>query len=360
MKTKTMRSRSRAARRVAPALLAPATLTLALLAAGPAGAQGTANVANPTARFLSPGAKQVSLTVCNANGCDSVQQTVHVLDPLPRILGMPAVPARLGLGQELPLQAATAGRPPLNARWVMARTGNPSSFLPGNPALLQTAGMPLGSYLLKLELDNVDGSTVSSDLPLDIVRMTFADVPPSLGVWQFVETVFSHGVTSGCGGVPLRYCPDGSVTREQMAVFLLRSKEGPAYLPPPCDTPVFADVPCSSPLAPWINELAARGVTGGCGNGNYCPTAKTSRAQMSVFLLRAKEGPAFVPPACTTARFADVPCSDPFAPWINEVAARGISSGCGGSNFCPTGLVSRGSMAVFLTVNFALPTPQLM
>ncbi len=45
---------------------------------------------------------------------------------------------------------------------------------------------------------------------------------------------------------------------------------------------------------------------------------------------------------------------------MNEVAKRGISSGCGGGNFCPAGLVNRGSMAVFLTVNFTLPTPQLL
>jgi PKD repeat protein len=337
-------------------------LALAGAAWAPAArAQGaSATVVNPTARFNSPGVKQVSLTVCNSSGCDSTQRVVNVLDPLPRILTLPAVPARLGAGQTMSLLATTAGRPPLNHRWVVARTGSPSLFLPGNPALLSTANLALGSYQVKLELDNVDGSTVSSNLPLDVVRMTFADVPPSLGVWQFVETIFDRGVTSGCGGLPVRYCPDGSVTREQMSVFLLRAKEGPAYLPPPCLTQVFADVPCTNPFAAWINELAAREVTGGCGNGNYCPTAKTSRGQMAVFLLRAKEGPAYTPPACTVAMFADMPCSDPFAPWVNEIAARGISSGCGGGNFCPAGLVSRGSMAVFLTVNFTLPTPQLL
>ncbi len=317
-------------------------------------------VANPVVRFNSPGAKQVSLTACNDNGCDSAQQVVNVLDPLPRILTLPAVPARLGAGQSMNLLATTAGRPPLNHRWVVARTGSPSLFLPGNPALLSTTALALGSYQVKLEIDNLDGSTVSANLPLDVVRMTFADVPPSMGIWQFVETIFSRGVTSGCGGLPVRYCPDGSVTREQMSVFLLRAKEGPTYLPPPCTAQVFDDVPCSNPFAAWINELAARGITGGCGNDNYCPTAKTSRGQMAVFLLRAKEGPAYTPPACTLQQFADMPCTDPFAPWVNEVAKRGISSGCGGGNFCPAGLVNRGSMAVFLTVNFTLPTPQLL
>jgi hypothetical protein len=47
---------------------------------------------------------------------------------------------------------------------------------------------------------------------------------------------------------------------------------------------VFADVPCSHPFAPWINELVRRGITGGCGGGLYCPAAVNPRGQMAVFL----------------------------------------------------------------------------
>jgi len=75
------------------------------------------------------------------------------------------------------------------------------------------------------------------------------------------------------------------VTRDQMAIFLLRTLEGPAYLPPACSSPTFTDVPCSSAFAAWIYELVARQVTGGCGNGRYCPTSSVNRAQMSVFLV---------------------------------------------------------------------------
>jgi hypothetical protein len=70
-----------------------------------------------------------------------------------------------------------------------------------------------------------------------------------------------------------------------MAVFLLASKEGTGYAPPACVTPMFGDVPCSNPFAAWINELAVRGVTGGCGGGNYCPIDPVTRGQMSVFLV---------------------------------------------------------------------------
>ena len=80
---------------------------------------------------------------------------------------------------------------------------------------------------------------------------------------------------------------------------------------------------------------------------------------MAVFLLKAFEGAGYTPPACTTPTFNDVPCSDPFAPWIEELAGRGITAGCGGGNYCPASPVSRSQMAVFLTKTWTLPVPTL-
>ena len=54
--------------------------------------------------------------------------------------------------------------------------------------------------------------------------------------------------------------------------------------PPACAAPPFADVPVTSPFCRWIAELARRGVVSGCGGGNYCPSASVTREQMSVFL----------------------------------------------------------------------------
>jgi len=160
------------------------------------------------------------------------------------------------------------------------------------------------------------------------------------------------GISAGCGGG--NYCPANTVTRAQMAVFLLRSKGGPLFTPPSCVTPTFADVPCSSPFAPWVDELAARSVTAGCAGGNYCPASSVTRAQMSVFLLRTFEGSTYTPPPCVTPTFSDVPCSSGFARWIEELVRRGITAGCGGGQYCPATPVTRGQMAVFLTVTFGL------
>jgi hypothetical protein len=142
-----------------------------------------------------------------------------------------------------------------------------------------------------------------------------------------------------------------------MSVFLLRAREGSAYTPAACTAAPFTDVPVSSPYCRWVRELVNRGVTGGCGNGRYCPITAASRAEMAVFLLITKEGSGYAPPACTTAPFADVPASSPYCRWIRELVNRGITSGCGNGNYCPDAPVTRGSMAVFLATTFAMTVP---
>jgi hypothetical protein len=184
----------------------------------------------------------------------------------------------------------------------------------------------------------------------------FNDVPAGSPFCPFIEELVRRGITSGCGGG--NYCPSASVTRAQMAVFLLRTLEGSGYTPPPCvpGQETFNDVPASSPFCPWIEELARRGITGGCGGGNYCPSASVDRAQMAVFLLRTLEGSGYTPPPCVPGQemFNDVPASSPFCPFIEELARRGITGGCGGGNYCPSASVTRAQMAVFLVRTFSI------
>ena len=73
-----------------------------------------------------------------------------------------------------------------------------------------------------------------------------------------------------------------------MAVFLLRAKYGAGYAPPAA-TGVFADVPLGAFAVDWIEQLAIEGITSGCGGGNYCPGDSVTRAQMAVFLVRTFE-----------------------------------------------------------------------
>jgi hypothetical protein len=182
---------------------------------------------------------------------------------------------------------------------------------------------------------------------------SFADVAPAGGFYRFVETLLHRGVTAGCGAA--QYCPAASSTREQMAVFVLVAKEGLGYSPAACGAvPMFGDVPPSSPFCRWIEELARRGVVGGCSAGSFCPSAAVTRDQMAVFVLRTLD-PALVPPACAPPNtYPDVPETSAFCPWIEELTRRAVVSGCGGGNYCPAAPVTRQQMAVFIAVTFAL------
>ena len=181
---------------------------------------------------------------------------------------------------------------------------------------------------------------------------TFSDAGGN-GFEDVISTLVANQVTAGCGtGV---YCPDANITRAQMAVFLLKGKYGICYAPPPATGTVFPDVPANAFAAAWIEALADEGITGGCGGGNYCPGNPVTRQQMAVFLMKAEHGASFLPPACTQV-FTDVPCSSPFAPWIKQLAAESVTGGCGdGSTYCPLNNATRAQMAAFIVKTFSLP-----
>jgi hypothetical protein len=181
---------------------------------------------------------------------------------------------------------------------------------------------------------------------------TFADVPTSNPFFHYVETIFQLGITGGC--TTGNYCPGNPVTRAQMAVFLLKAEHGSAYTPPDC-TGVFGDVPCPSTFAPWIEKLAAEGITGGCGGNNYCPNSTVTRKQMAPFLMKTLYGSSHTPPAATGV-FIDVPVGNLFAPWIEELYSLGITGGCVASplSYCPDNPNTRAQMAVFLVKTFNL------
>ncbi len=181
----------------------------------------------------------------------------------------------------------------------------------------------------------------------------FLDVPQGDIFHSYVEKVFRHGITAGCSGG--NYCRNNAVTRAQMAVFLLKAEHGSGHAPPSC-TGIFADVPCPGPYTDWIEELAAEGITSGCGGGNYCPNTPVTRQQMAVFLLKTEHGSAYTPPGCAGI-FDDVPCPGQYSDWIERLSAEGVTGGCSVMPplYCPTASNTRGEMAVFLVKTFSLP-----
>jgi len=191
-------------------------------------------------------------------------------------------------------------------------------------------------------------------LSFPVSAQTFGDVPDDHWAFSFVESLGASGITAGCGGG--NYCPGEPVTRAQMAVFLERGIHGSNYAPPSAAGDVFQDVGAGDFAASFIEQLFDDGITAGCGNNNYCPDSVVSRAQMAVFLLRAKYGAGYSPPLAT-GMFDDVPLNYWAVRWIEQLAAEGITAGCGGDNYCPDSDVNRDQMAVFLVRTFELDNP---
>ncbi len=118
--------------------------------------------------------------------------------------------------------------------------------------------------------------------PPAVTQTRFNDVDPDGFYASFVERMAELDVTSGCGDGS-GYCPNETVTRSQMAVFLSR-----AYNLPEGPDPGFADVPEDAWYGTAVAKLAASGITSGCGDGTgFCPNDDTTRGQMATFLWRA-------------------------------------------------------------------------
>jgi S-layer family protein len=62
-------------------------------------------------------------------------------------------------------------------------------------------------------------------------------------------------------------------------------------------------------------------------------------------------------PSPATATFSDVPTTHPFFRAIEALNASGITGGCGNGNFCPDKTVTRGEVAKFLAVALGLQWP---
>ncbi len=185
----------------------------------------------------------------------------------------------------------------------------------------------------------------------------FNDVPVGYWAQLEIEGIRKAGITDGCLVNPLRYCPEAQLLRSQMAVFLVKAAAGSTYTPPAC-TGIFADVPCPSQFANWIEDLYHRGITAGCTVSplQYCPNNSVSNTQMAIFLLRSKEGASYQPPPCSAPPFLDVSCAATgSAAWIVEAARRQLALSCAPGSFCPDTPLTRAQMAVLLARGFDFP-----
>ena len=161
-----------------------------------------------------------------------------------------------------------------------------------------------GSHV-HFELHKPDGTVVNPTPYVDAAFRLTAPLPTEqegsfwdddYSVHRFaIDKIADVGITKGCNPpVNDRFCPDGKVTREQMAAFLTRAfgytDDGGGGL--------FTDT-AGSTFSSDIDKLATAGVTLGCNppdNDRFFPSDLVQRDQMASFLARALGLPAIAPP----------------------------------------------------------------
>ncbi len=180
------------------------------------------------------------------------------------------------------VQYADTG-PPQLARYLISAAQS--------PVLITAVGLPPGAVLDQVEFDACDDRpTTGSPMTLFVFdspnNPPIADLPSfQPGCWAVMtptELAYTVGDTKLVASVVFGAPYGDSQTRILGATFSYHLQ-----VSPPPATPTFADVPSSDPAFADVEALAASGITGGCGGGNFCPTNPVTRRQMAVFLAKA-------------------------------------------------------------------------
>ncbi len=136
--------------------------------------------------------------------------------------------------------------------------GNPLQYGPLNGVLRSQ----MAAFLLRAEHGSGYVPPACGPLPSPPFAPAsyFVDVPcPGPGgpgnFSDFIYQLAQEGITTGCNPAQLKFCPSDTVSRAQMAIFLLRAEHGSGYVPPACGplpqppfpASSFTDVTCPGP-----------------------------------------------------------------------------------------------------------------
>jgi hypothetical protein len=182
------------------------------------------------------------------------------------------------------------------------------------------------------------------------VTVHFRDLPlDQFGGW---EVWWMQGLFRGCNPPEnTLFCPDGFVTRGQMAALLVRYRDGlgsPVFDLAPATRDYFTDDD-GHVFEDEINRLREAGITWGCNppaNSRYCPDQHLTRAQMASFLVRALYWTSHNPKDVFVDDEHSIHEQD-----INRIANMDVTRGCNPptyDHFCPDSYLRRDEMAVFL------------
>jgi hypothetical protein len=159
-------------------------------------------------------------------------------------------------------------------------------------AWIATVNLPSGALITGLDLEACDGDATNQ---FGFAMVQFSS-PVQTGT--LVSPTFASGATPGCGVFPIAMSRTVNNATEKLA-FDINAQPGTnlgfttgrvhykLQVSPSPGTATFGDVPTNHPFFQFVEALAASGITGGCGSGNYCPDNPVTRGQMAVFLSKA-------------------------------------------------------------------------
>ena len=115
----------------------------------------------------------------------------------------------------------------------------------------------------------------------------FIDVPSTTPTTPPTTSSSSTATASSpaAGRSPLRYCPNDLVNRAQMSVFVAKGLGLPTAPATGFFTDVSGTIYAG--FAPYAEALYNNGITAGCGDHIFCPATQITRNQLAVWLVKA-------------------------------------------------------------------------
>ncbi len=205
--------------------------------------------------------------------------------------------------------------------------------------LSATYGKGIAGAAMRRSLELVEGGEDNGRLSSSqIDRFGFEPFVDDDGSIHELAIVWAYdaGIVRGVGGD--RFAPTRSVTRGQLASFLVNTFE----LPVPTPTGRFDDAPVGETHTANIEALVEAGLASGYDDTTFGPGDPVTRAQMASLLAAALDLPS------AEHRFGDVDAGSPHADNIAAIAEAGITSGCASDAFCPLDPVQRGQLSTLL------------
>lgn len=171
-----------------------------------------------------------------------------------------------------------------------------------------------------------------------VSEAAYSDVSSHTRFSQEITYLSERGIISGYPNGSFQ--PDASVTREAVAMMLVRALELPVRA-----SSSFPDVGRASTASPSIEAAVKEGIISGYPDGTFRPKEHVTRAQLAIFLARSFD----YEREEHERGFRDISSQMVAYPYIMQLVEANVVSGFPDDTFRPDALVTRGQFSAFLT-----------